>query len=305
MNAKHEDLTKLTYPLRAASRLTGLSPELLRAWERRYGLVTPERTPGGTRRYSDAEIERLRLAREAVDLGHRISKVAKMADEELRLLGSSEPARPDDFFAEIFSAMKNLDGSRCQQLLGLQFSVLGPSLFLRQICAPLLQEIGERWTRDEIGIAEEHLASSALRSLLGSATMPTAHSMQGPLVVLATPSGERHELGLLMATLTVLSAGASPLYLGVDLPVEDIIGVVEETSPAARALSLINISSPQAIRIVNALRGGIGEGVPIWIGGGAGAGLQLPSGVEFIRTYDEFEQKVGLLPFADKKRVPR
>ena len=133
MNAKHEELTKLTYPLRAASRLTGLSPELLRAWERRYGLVTPERTPGGTRRYSDAEIERLRLAREAVDLGHRISKVAKMADEELRLLGSSEPARPDDFFAEIFSAMKNLDGSRCQQLLGLQFSVLGPSLFLRQI----------------------------------------------------------------------------------------------------------------------------------------------------------------------------
>jgi hypothetical protein len=126
--------------------------------------------------------------------------------------------------------------------------------------------------------------------------------MRGPLIVLATPSGERHELGLLMAALTVLSAGASPLYLGVDLPVEDIIGVVEETSAAALALSLINISSPQAIRTVKALRGGIGEGVPIWIGGGAGAGLQLPSGVEFIKTYDEFEKKVGLLPFADKKK---
>jgi hypothetical protein len=117
---------ELTYPLRTAARLTGLSPELLRAWERRHGVVEPLRTPGGTRRYSAADLERLLLIR----------------------------------------------------------------------------EIGERWANRQIGIASEHLATGVLRSLLGSALVPTATALLGPRVVLATPTGERHELGLLMAPAT-------------------------------------------------------------------------------------------------------
>ena len=238
-------------------------------------------------------------------MGHRIGKVAKMTDEELELLASPEPARPIEFLSEIFSAMENLDAIRCHRFLALQFSVLGPSLFIRQLCVPLLHEIGERWARNEIGIAQERLVSNALRSILGSASLPTAHSLQGPLVVLAAPPGERHEFGLLMAALTVLAAGANPLYLGVDLPVEDIIAAVEDTGASALALSLINSSNHQTSPTIHALRSAIRAEVPLWVGGEAGSAIQLPPDTEFVGSYDDFEQKVGLLPFVGRSKTSR
>jgi len=292
------DALELTYPLRTAARLTGLSPELLRAWERRHRVVEPLRTPGGTRRYSAADLERLRLVKAAVDAGHRIGAVARLEPAELKRRSAVAEARSDGCLDEILSALNHLDGAESQRLLSLQLSALGPVRFSREVALPLVREIGDRWANGQMGIAREHLASSVLRSLLGSALQPTATSLLGPRIVFATPTGERHELGLLMAALTAVGAGANALYLGAELPVEDLLGAVEDTDAAALALSLVTMPAAQAVRTVKALRGGLASEVHLWLGGAGARDVELPQGVEHIESLEDLEQRVILLRVA-------
>ena len=296
-NAK-SDAVELTYPLRTAARLTGLSPELLRAWERRHRVVEPLRTPGGTRRYSAADLERLRLVKAAVDAGHRISQVAHLELAELKRVSAGAETRPAGRLDEILAALHHFDSGEVQRLLSLQLSALGAARFAREIALPLVREIGERWANGQMGIAREHLASSVLRSLLGSALQPTATSLLGPRIVFASPTGERHELGLLMAALTAVGAGANALYLGAELPVEDLLGAVEDTDAAALALSLVTVPAAHAARTVSALRGGLASEVHLWLGGAGARDVELPQGVEHIESLEDLEQRVILLGLA-------
>lgn len=292
------DAVELTYPLRTAARLTGLSPELLRAWERRHRVVEPLRTPGGTRRYSAADLERLRLVKAAVDAGHRISQVARLELAELKRVSAGAETRPAGRLDEILAALHHFDSGEVQRLLSLQLSALGAARFAREIAVPLVREIGERWANGQMGIAREHLASSVLRSLLGSALQPTATSLLGPRIVFASPTGERHELGLLMAALTAVGAGANALYLGAELPVEDLLGAVEDTDAAALALSLVTVPAAHAARTVSALRGGLASEVHLWLGGAGARDVELPQGVEHIESLEDLEQRVILLGVA-------
>jgi DNA-binding transcriptional MerR regulator len=287
----------MTYPLRTAARLTGLSPELLRAWERRHGVVTPQRTSGGTRRYSAADLERLKLVKAAVDAGNRIGQVAKMDLAELRK-GSEQPEIGSTVhLGGILSALDELDDAVAHRLLSLQLSALGPARFARAVALPLVHEMGERWANGRSGIAPEHLATGILRSLLGSALQPTASSRMGPRIVFATPSGERHELGLLMAALTALGAGANPLYLGAELPLEDLLAAVEGSGATILALSIVTLPRQQAMQMVGAIRGGMADDVCLWLGGSGASGLDLPGGVEYIGSLEQLEERVELVAF--------
>jgi len=298
MATPESDAVELTYPLRAAARLTGLSPELLRAWERRHGVVKPSRTPGGTRRYSASDLDRLRLLKAAVDAGYRISEVASLDDDELHRRSAVVETRSDRCLDEILQAVSQLQAAESQRLLSFHLSTLGPARFARQIAVPLVAEIGERWAAGRMTIAHEHMTSALLRSLLGSAFQPTAGSQMGPRVVLATPSGERHELGLLMAALTAQGAGANVLYLGTELPVEDMLGAVERADAAALALSLVTLGAAQAVHVIGALRGGLAASVRLWAGGSGARELELPGSVEHIESLEELERQVMLLGFA-------
>jgi DNA-binding transcriptional MerR regulator len=295
MTQSRSDAVEMTYPLRTAARLTGLSPEVLRAWERRHGVVQPLRTAGGTRRYSAADLERLRLAKAAVDAGHRIGQVARLDLEELKRRSAVAEARPDGHLEPILAALEHFDDATSQRLLSLQLSALGPVRFAGEVALPLVHEIGERWANARMGIAPEHLATGILRSLLGSALQPTASSLLGPRVVFATPTGERHELGLLVAALTALGAGANPLYLGLELPVEDLLAAVEGAKAKALALSLVTMPAVQAARTVGALRGGMAAEVRLWLGGSGARGLELPPAAEYIASLEDLEQQVVLL----------
>jgi DNA-binding transcriptional MerR regulator len=261
-------------------------------------VVEPLRTPGGTRRYSAADLERLRLVKAAVDAGHRISEVARLEPTELKRRSAVAEAGPTGRLDEILSALDHLEGAESQRLLSLQLSALGPASFSREVALPLVREIGERWANGQMGIACEHLASGILRSLLGSALQPTATSLLGPRIVFASPTGERHELGLLMAALAAAGAGANPLYLGAELPVEDLLGAVEDTDAAALALSLVTVPAAQAARTVSALRGGLAREVHLWLGGAGAREVKLPQGVEHIETLEDLEQRVILLGVA-------
>jgi DNA-binding transcriptional MerR regulator/methylmalonyl-CoA mutase cobalamin-binding subunit len=286
-----------TYPLRSAAQLTGLSPELLRAWERRYRAVEPLRTPGGTRRYRASDLERLRLLRAAIDAGHRIGSIAGLGDAELAQLGSAVAGPPRDRLADVLRALDEFAGAEAQRLLAIQLSTLGSVRFAREIALPLLVEIGERWIGKKMCVASEHLATAVLRSMLGSALQPSATSLRGARVVFSTLGGERHELGLLMAALSAMGAGANPVYLGPELPVEELLHAVERSDAAVLALSIVAQPSGEVAASLAALRAALAAHVHLWVGGAGAAALAIPSGVERIESFEQLEQRVGLLGY--------
>ena len=291
------DDAETTYPLRAAARLTGLSPDLLRAWESRYGVVTPLRTAGGTRRYRASDLERLRLVKAAVDAGDRISVVARLDPVELARRAARTESASLPGLEPVLSALERLNSEEAQRLLALQLSAMGPVNFAREFALPLAREIGERWAVKSMGIASEHLATGVLRSMLGSALTPTAASRLGPTIVFATPTGERHELGLQSAALTALGAGANPIYLGAELPVEDLLGAVADTGAAVLALSLVTVPSGQAGQMIAAIRDDLSDEIRLWIGGPGATEIKRSKGIEPIGSLEEFERRVTLLGF--------
>lgn len=286
-----------TYPLRAAAKLTGLSPELLRAWERRYGVVEPIRTPGGTRRYRAADLERLQLVKAAVDAGHRIGRVAHLGATELAQLGKATPRPSGDGLDAVLVALERLDAEEVQRLLSIQISMLGPVRFARDFALPLARHVGDRWANGRMSISSEHLATGVLRSLLGSSLVPTAASRLGPTIVFATPSGERHEIGLQTAALAATGAGANAIYLGAELPIDELLRAVESTGAAALALGLVVMQDEEARRSIRAVRDRLPGDVELWIGGPGANELETIEGVKRISGVDELEQQVTLLGF--------
>ncbi len=293
--ARSDSTAETTYALGAVSRLTGLSAEVLRAWERRYGAVRPARTPGGTRRYRARDLERLRLLKAAVDAGHRIGEVVGLEDEELARRAHPKASAADDPIRHALAAIARFDAAEAQRLLALQLSALGPTHFATQVAAPLVREVGERWADGTLSIAGEHLASGVLRAMLGSALQPGAAALIGPRIVFATPAGERHELGLQMAALTAMGAGAAPIYLGADLPDAELLLAVERTKAAALALSLVSCDG--AARSLAALRAKLPSEVQLWIGGARAASLPPIGGVECIPSLEALEARVVRLGF--------
>jgi methanogenic corrinoid protein MtbC1 len=233
----------------------------------------------------------------AVDAGNRVGQVARLTAAELeqRAAGPQEPA--SGRLDEILTAVEKLDGAEAQRLLSIQLSALGPARFAREFASPLVREIGERWAANRLSIASEHLATGVLRSLFGSALQPTAVSLRGPRIVFATPTGESHELGLQMAALTALGAGANPIYLGAELPVEELLNAVERTGAAALALSLVMLPIDRARRVVDAIRHGLPQGVHLWLGGAVASSIEPRDGVDKIESLEAFEQRVTLLGF--------
>jgi DNA-binding transcriptional MerR regulator len=301
--AKRSAPGEITYPLRSAARLTGLSAEVLRAWERRHRVVEPVRTPGGARRYRASDLERLRLLKGAVGVGHRIGQLAGLSNAELERLGSEPGATarsgPTD---ETFAAIDALDAAELQRLLAIQLSTLGPLRFARGVALPLVREIGERWASQRLGIASEHLATAALRSMLGSALQPGVTALRGSRIVFATLPGERHEIGLLMAALTALGAGANPIYLGAEVPVGDLLVAVERSGAAVLALSVVTTAPAEVARALTALRAGLPTDAHLWIGGSSAPRVARPGGADCIESLDALEQRVGLLAFEKRKR---
>lgn len=284
-----------TYSVGATSRLTGLSPDVLRAWERRHSVVEPVRTEGGTRRYRASDLERLRLVKAAVDAGHRIGEVARLEPAELeRRIEAAAPTHRSSL-DEVMGALQRLDGGEAERLIAAQLAALGPMRFVDQFALPLLNAIGDGWASQRLCVASEHLGSALLRSLLGSALRPTAAHRNAPVVVFATLPGERHEIGLLMAALIALGAGANPLYLGADLPLDESTRAVETSGAAALALSVVALAPQPAQQALHELRGDLATGVELWVGGAGADSIELPERVQRIDSLAKLEHQVELL----------
>lgn len=276
-----------TYPVKAVARLTGLTPETLRAWERRYQAVTPARDAGGRRTYTGADVERLRAFKALVDAGHPISRVVAMDEEDRRRLLNeieSEPPAGDDLAgvrAGLLAAVSDYDGGQLHRRLGLAMATLEADLLAREVLGPTLEAVGLAWERGEMDIAQERLVSSAIRSRI-LATLDTAPDFR-PALMLATPSGETHELGLLLLAFRAASRLIPVRYLGADLPVPEIQRLARRFRPRVIALSLVCAPEPG---LVNDLATLSREGFQVWLGGHGARHLkgELPAGCRVLLT---------------------
>lgn len=293
------------FSIKAASQATGLSVETLRAWERRYEVVTPLRDPSGRRSYTASDVARLRLLRVATELGHTISKLAPLPSDELATLVRSSggqarnTARGNSFVDRALDAAEHSDPLGVEEALMSAMSLLPAKEVVSTVIAPLVREIGERWHRGEATIAQEHMVSDIVRRLIISVSRGYLRSDSGPSIVLATLSGERHELGLLMCSWLAAARRFRTHYLGVDCPPEEVARFALEVE--ARAVLVSLVMPENAVPVLEHLRelAFLLRGkCEVWIGGSSARDIDvadLPPGCVFLPTPTDFEERLALV----------
>lgn len=269
------------HPVRVTALRTGLTPHILRAWERRYQVVAPSRSEGGQRLYSDHDVQRLKLLRRLTDRGHSISRLAGASLEDLersaREEGGPKPAEteaPDsgaeEFRSAALSAAHRLEAAELHAVLERAAVSLGVPGFLDQVVGPSLQEIGRGWSEGTVSIAQEHLATAVFRRVLGWLLQVYEANHSAPRLVVATLPRQRHELGAMLAAAAAASQGWDVTYLGADLPVAEIVAAARQVSANGVALSIVYPAvDPILVSDLQQLRAGLDPRAAILLGGSA------------------------------------
>lgn len=242
------------HPIRVVAQRTGLTPDVLRAWEKRYGVVEPVRSETGQRLYTDADVDRLRLLRRATEAGRSIGTVAALEVGELESLVEEDDshrreaertrieAAGDDASGHLeaaLEAVRNLEAGDLDAVLVKAALRLGSAVFLEHVAVPLLHEIGDAWHREELSVAHEHLASSAAQRVLSWLLWSGTPNRTGPAIVIGTPAGQRHELGALLCSAVAAEEGWRVVYLGADLPADEIARAADRRNATVVALSVV------------------------------------------------------------------
>lgn len=226
------------------SRRLGLSPELLRAWETRYGLVDPERTPGGLRLYSTTDERRVREMQQQIANGLSAAEAAQIA---LQITGRPVPA--ERLLGDLDRALCALDEPAAQEALDRTFESLDLETALAQVILPFLHDLGERWAAAERSVGQEHFASNVIGGRLRSLARGWGEG-NGPRALLACPPGERHELGLVCFGLLLRRHRWRITYLGAETPTLDVAAAIRDTSP-----DLVVLGAAGAQRFLDAADG--------------------------------------------------
>ncbi len=287
------------YPVRLVAIRTGLTPHVLRAWERRYGVVMPARSEGGQRLYSDLDIERLRRLRRLTDRGHAIGRISLLSTDALSRLddelderqegaaspaGGSSGARPEEpshavsvreFTAAALWATRRLDAPELQAGLERAAVTLGVPAFLEEVVAPTLVAIGHGWVEGSVSVAQEHMATAVVRRVLGWLMRVYEVNGPAPRLVVATPPSHVHELGALMVAVSAAAEGWGVTYLGPDLPVAELLSAATQTGARAVAVSVVYPSDhPSLLAALRQIRAGLPERVPLLVGGAAAPAIR-------------------------------
>jgi methanogenic corrinoid protein MtbC1 len=230
--------------------------------------------------------------------------VARLRDDEIRrLLGLAEAApAPDAPDAEPIDALalerlvesaRTLDVDGLEHTLSRLLAALGPRDFARDVATPLLRRVGDEWERGELAVSAEHATTSVMRSLLGTTLRRAPVADAGPTIVFATPAGERHELGPLVAAVEALGSGVRAVFLGGDLPSAEIAGAARRLDARAVALGVSGLEPEAAERELRALRRALPANVSILVGGRGAAEVAAVPGVEVVHRLEEFEDHVS------------
>jgi methanogenic corrinoid protein MtbC1 len=225
------------------SRRVGVSPELLRAWERRYGLLDPGRSPGRFRLYSDEDVARVRAMKDHLGRGLSAAEAARLAREEsLDAPGASEGVVSDAVLestvAELRRALDSFDETTSHAVFDHALAAFGLETVLRDVVLPVLSDVGARWERGEVTVAQEHFASNLLRGRLLGLARGWGQGA-GPMALLAAPPGEQHDLGLVVFGLALRARGWRVTFLGADTPLATVAETAERISPDVVVLAAL------------------------------------------------------------------
>ena len=242
----------MTYPIRVAARQSGVSPHLIRMWERRYRAVQPERTDTNRRLYRGSDIERLKLLKKAVADGFSIGHVASMATADLEELvgGEGSPvASPavagaagvdaDSLVARAIAFAKEMDAEGLERVLGEAAVTLGRLQAMQGVIEPLMTRIGDMWRDGSLRIADEHLATEVVRRFVDALRRTDLVPAGAPTLIVTTPQGQRHVIGASLVAAQAASEGWRAVFLGADLPALEIAAAAKANDALAVALSVI------------------------------------------------------------------
>jgi DNA-binding transcriptional MerR regulator/methylmalonyl-CoA mutase cobalamin-binding subunit len=277
---------KSLYTMKHVSRLTGLKPHVIRAWESRYKAVVPKRTSSNRRVYCLNDIRRLRLLKSAVDVGHQISQIANAAEDELQQIvpATGTPAAPlftrpilkpkgkkaiQQFREACIRAVVELDTEALERALAEAAVRLTRQRYIEEVIVPMFVRIGELWSSGRLKIINEHIASNHVRPILWDMLRSIELAPHAPRVIIGTPSGQWHEIGALAAALASADAGWRPIYVGTNLPAEELAAAVEAFDAGCIGLSISHTLDDHRLpaELTN-LRRFMGKRRAIFIGGG-------------------------------------
>jgi len=281
MNAGDQTDNTPKYNVKAVSHLVGIPPVTLRAWERRYGLPTPQRGAQGYRLYSDYDVRTLRWLKSQIEAGLSISRAAQhLAD--LRRQGNDPaltmrrevaaqlPASTANLSQRCLEAWVALDVETASETLRLAFSLYAIETVLLEVISPALVDIGERWHRGELPVAVEHFATQfCLRHLQSMVAAAGAPSRPG-LIVAACAPGELHEIGLLMLVVMLRWRGWDVMYLGPNLKLERLDEAVGPLRPRVLLFTATRPESAEALRPLSEILTRFPQPAPRVIVGGQG-----------------------------------
>ncbi|PKO30922.1 MAG: MerR family transcriptional regulator [Betaproteobacteria bacterium HGW-Betaproteobacteria-7] len=287
MNSPH-------FNIAAVERDTGLSKDVLRMWERRYGFPTPERDGNGERSYPAAQVERLRLIKRLMDMGHRPGKLLAMPADELAALAPRRPAptaRPtsgSEDPGEVLALIKQHDGHGYQQAMLQRLARQGLQSFVQDTVAPLTQRVGEAWEDGSFEVFEEHLFTELTKRLLRQAIAALPGGAGGPRILLTSVPDESHVLGLLMVEALFSLEGAECIPLGTQMPLMEIGRAATAHRADIVALSFsVAFPQRQIPGLLQQLRLLLAPTVELWAGGGGVRRVARQEGVHLLHTLDE------------------
>lgn len=229
------------------SRRTGVGVDALRAWERRYGLLRPERSPGGFRLYGPGDEERVRAMKALIDSGVSAAEAARLA-----VLATRSPAPSGrggdelDHAERLRTALERFDEADANAILDDALARFTIDTVATRVLLPVMHEVGDRWEGGEISVAQEHFATGVLRGRMLSLGRNWGAG-GGPLALLACPPGERHDLGLIVFGVVLRERGWRIAFLGSDTPIETLADAVGKLAPGAVVLAAVTSQPLEAV----------------------------------------------------------
>lgn len=262
------------FNISAVERETGLSKDLLRMWERRYGFPHPARDAGGERLYSPADVSKLRAIKRLMDVGMRPGKIVNQSLNELNALADARSiankgdAAPE-LVRDVLGLLRDHDTNGLQKLLVQRVMRQGLQQFVLETVAPLNREVGAAWMCGDLQVFEEHQYTETVHVALRTAINAFPRTVEGsPRVLLTTFPKETHNLGLLMVEALLVPEGAQCVSLGTQTPIEDIRRAVLAHRANILALSFSGAYPLRvAVEGLETLRAHLPAQVTIWAGG--------------------------------------
>ena len=227
-------------PIRVIAKLTGVNIGTLRAWERRYGLLTPHRTESGHRLYSQDDVNLINEVVSILDQGVPISRAKSVLEQrqaQQGVVADNSHSFWSQYLQNTMSAISRFDESGIDDVYNEALSLYPVDVVMRQLVMPTLKELGRRWQDSQGNIAEEHFFTFYIRNRLGARLHHGAKTMVGKQLVIACLPGEYHELGIIMFALDAHAHGYKTLLLGANMPLNELVAVVKRSESSALVLA--------------------------------------------------------------------